>query len=70
MKDNGKGFCFVKVSLLIKVLVKVVDAVEVGSISLCKITQLQESEMRPTGWTLSYAIYGNGIIFPLFSFSS
>ena len=23
-------------------------------ISLCKITQLPESEMRPTGWTLSF----------------
>ena len=26
----------------------------IWSISLCKITQLQESYMRPTGWTLSY----------------
>ena len=26
----------------------------IWSISLCKFTQLQESEMRPTGWTLSY----------------
>ena len=25
-------------------------------ISLCKTTQLQESEMKPTGWTLSYLI--------------
>ena len=27
------------------------------SISLCKIAQLQESEMRSTGWTLSYSRY-------------
>ena len=27
----------------------------IWSISLCKITQLQESEMWPTGWTLSYS---------------
>ena len=26
----------------------------IWSISLCKIAQLQESEMRQTGWTLSY----------------
>ena len=26
----------------------------IWSISLCKISQLQESEMRPTGWTFSY----------------
>ena len=26
----------------------------IWSISLCKITQLQESEMRLTGWTVSY----------------
>ena len=26
----------------------------IWSISLCKISQLQESEMRPTAWTLSY----------------
>ena len=29
----------------------------IWSISLCKITQLQESEMWPTGWTLSYVYY-------------
>ena len=28
----------------------------IWSISLCKITQLQESEMWPTGWTLSYLV--------------
>ena len=28
----------------------------IRSISLCKTIQLQESEMRPTGWTLSYII--------------
>ena len=28
----------------------------IWSISLCKITQLQESEMRPTGWTLSFVL--------------
>ena len=27
-------------------------------ILLCKITQLQESEVRPTGWTLSSGILG------------
>ena len=27
----------------------------IWSISLCKISKLQESEMRPTGWTLSYS---------------
>ena len=27
----------------------------IWSISLCKISQLQESEMRPTGWTFSYS---------------
>ena len=32
----------------------------IGSISLCKISQLQESEMRPTGWTLSYICLCNG----------
>ena len=26
----------------------------IWSIPLCKISQLQDSEMRPTGWTLSY----------------
>ena len=26
----------------------------IWSISLCKLTHLQESEMRPAGWTLSY----------------
>ena len=33
----------------------------IWSISLCKISQLQESEMRPTGWTLSYtdALFGS-----------
>ena len=29
----------------------------IWSISLCKISQLQESEMRPTGWTLSYVFF-------------
>ena len=28
----------------------------IWSISLCKITQLQDSEMRPTGWTLPYSL--------------
>ena len=27
------------------------------SISLCKITQLQESQMRPTVWTLSHEVF-------------
>jgi hypothetical protein len=28
----------------------------IWSISLCKISQLQESEMWPTGWILSYTL--------------
>ena len=31
-------------------------------ISLCKILQLQESEMRPTGWTLSYPIVRKSLL--------
>ena len=67
----GKAIFFVKGSLLVKVLVKALEAVEVGGkspffkylsvvgfywiltyiwyILLCKIAQLQESEMRLTG---------------------
>ena len=43
-----KDSCFLLLYLFIWILIKI------WFIPLCKITQLQESKMRLTGWTLSY----------------
>ena len=62
----GKAIFFVKGSLLIFERFFYHSTIPVGlyqifayiwSISLCKFTKLQESEMGPTGWTLSYVMW-------------